>query len=105
LFAVIVGEVATPELSVLTTAVATAPVNVADAPDAGAENVTAACATVLPNASFTTAFNGFAKAVFLGAFCPDPLTAVIDEGGPGLLVRVNVAGANGARTVAAAVTE
>jgi hypothetical protein len=91
-FAVRTFDLATPDA--LVTAVLAPPGKLARGPDPGGgmTNVTVTPPTGLPLASFTVATRRFAKAVLIGVLWPDPLVAVIDAGGPGVLVRANAAG-------------
>jgi hypothetical protein len=83
-----VDEVATPDELVETVWEVPPPAKVPLAPLDGAVNVTDAPLTGLPPESFTVATNGAANAVLMGALCPPPLVAVIDPGGPAVLVRL-----------------
>lgn len=90
LSAVKVGEVAMPEASVDTVTEAPPPAKLPLAPLAGAVNVTLAPLTGLPPESFTVATRGAAKAELTVAVWPPPLVAVIEAGGPTVLVAVKV---------------
>src|SRR5437764_13860372 len=90
-FAVIVAEVAAPELFV--TAVLTPPANVTLGPVcAGAVNVTVTFGTALPNESVTVATRALANAALIPALCPLPLVAVILAAAPGVLPMLKLAG-------------
>src|SRR5208282_2723502 len=70
------------------------------APLPGAVNVTVTPLTGLFMASFTVTTSGSANAVLIVVFCGVPLVAVMDAGGPGLLVREKLAGVPTPATVA-----
>jgi len=56
---------------------------------AGAVNVTIAPCTALPKESRTVASSGLVNAVLIGWDCGVPPVAVIEKGGPAVLVRLN----------------
>ena len=89
--AVKVGDVAMPEEFVDTVTEVPAPAKVPLAPLAGAANVTLAPLTGFPPESLTAATNGAANAAFTCALWLPPLVAVMDAGGPTVLVAVKVA--------------
>jgi len=89
--AVKVGEAAIPEELVDTVTEVPPPAKVPLAPLDGAVNVTIAPLTGFPPESLTVATNGFANAAFTCALWPLPLVAVIDAGGPTVLVAVKIA--------------
>lgn len=89
--AVIAGDVATPDPSVVTTAVVPPPAKLALAPLREAVKVTETPLARFPSASLTVAVNGEPKAEFIFALWPPPLVAVIDAGAPALLVIENAA--------------
>jgi hypothetical protein len=76
-----VGEVATP-LALVTAVAVAPPPNSAEAPLAGAENVTLTPATGLLPESRTVACNAVAKLVLMSAICPAPALAAMDAGDP-----------------------
>jgi len=97
------GAEATPNASVATLMVAVLLLNLPDAPDAGAVNVTFTPESGLLPASFTVTARAFGKAVLTVADCGVvPAFAVIDAGAPAVLVSEKF---TVARPVAAAVTE
>lgn len=73
---------------------------VADAPEAGAVNVTAAPATGFEALSTTAATSDAENALLMAALCGVPLIAVMDAGAPAVFVNVKLAGAGTAATVA-----
>jgi hypothetical protein len=77
--------------------------NVPLAPLLGAVNVTFTVLTRLPLASFTVAWSAVAKAVPVVALCGVPPVAAMLAGGPGLLVKLKLAGAATPVTLAATV--
>jgi len=90
-FAVNVGDVATPLLSVVACALADPPVKVPLAPALGAVNV-----TTIPLVGFplivTVALNGEANAVFTVALCGVPPLAEMTSDEPAVLVKSKFAG-------------
>jgi len=96
------GADATPEAFVATMMVAVLLLNLPEAPDPGAVNVTFTPETGLLPASFTVTARGLANAVLMAADCGVvPAFAVIDAGAPAVLVKEKF---TVARPVAAAVT-
>jgi hypothetical protein len=90
-FAVSIDDVATPlELVVSVSVAVEFEANVPLAPDAGAVNVTETPVTGFWFASTTVATSGASNAVPICASCRDPLVAVIDAGGPEVLVRLKL---------------
>jgi hypothetical protein len=82
------GADATPEAFVATVMVAVLLLNLPEAPDPGAVNVTFTPETGLLLASFTVTARGLAKALLTVADCGVvPAFAVIDEAAPAVLVR------------------
>ena len=76
------GETATPLPSVITLAVVVPLLNVPEAPDAGAVNVTLTPGTGLLNASRIVTVGALAKAVLMAVLCGVvPALAVIDAAG------------------------
>ena len=61
---------------------------VTEAPLEGAEKVTLAPDTSLPNWSVTVATSGLVKAVLTWADCPEPELSVMVAGGPAVMVGV-----------------
>lgn len=88
-FAVIKGEVATPEELVAAAAVAPPPVNVPLGPLDGAVKVTVAPATGLPFRSVTVALKGAVNCAFKDALCGVPPEGTIEAGPVGAWVNVN----------------
>jgi hypothetical protein len=74
--------------------------NVPEGAVAGAVNVTATPLSGLPKLSDTVATSGLANAVLITALCGVPLVAVIEKGGPAKFVRMKLAAADAAATVA-----
>jgi len=96
------GTEATPEAFVATVIVAVLLLNLPDAPDPGAVNVTFTPETGLLLASVTVTANALAKAVLTAADCGvDPAFVVITTAAPAVLVREKF---TVVRPVAAAVT-
>jgi len=85
--AVNTAEVATPDVFVV--AVFTPPAKLPLAPLPGAVNVTTTPATGLLLLSLTVATSGVAKAVPMVALCGVPLVAMIELGGPALIVMLS----------------
>ena len=82
------GAEATPEAFVATVIVAVLLLNLPEAPEPGAVNVTFTPEMGLPPASFTVTARALAKAVLTAADCGVvPAFAVIDEAAPAVLVR------------------
>src|SRR5262245_15920244 len=71
--------------------VAGEPASVAEAPEAGAVNVTLTPGTGLPYWSSTTTTSGLAKAAPTVADWIEPETTVTDAGSPGVFVRLKLA--------------
>ncbi len=81
------GAEATPEAFVATVIVAVLLLNLPDAPDPGAVNVTLTPETGLLLASFTVTARAFAKAVLTAVDCGvEPAFTVINAAAPALLV-------------------
>jgi hypothetical protein len=96
------GAEATPDPFVATTIVAVLLLNLPDAPEPGAVNVTFTPETGLLPASFTVTARAFAKAVLIVADCGVvPAFAVMEAGAPTVLVSEKF---TVAKPVAAAVT-
>ena len=98
--AVNAGAVATPLLFVVTIA---DPPNVPLAPVPGAAKVTLTPLTGLLLASFTVACSAVANAVPIAALCGVPAVAVTPAAGPGLFVRLKLAGVLTPETLAVTV--
>jgi hypothetical protein len=98
LFAVNVGAVATPLLFVVTVA---EPPKVPLAPVPGAAKVTLTPLTGLLLASFTVAFMAVANAAPMAALWGVPAVAATLDAGPGVFVRLKLAGVLTPTTLAA----
>jgi hypothetical protein len=90
--AVKVGDVATPDASVVTVAVVLGPGKVPLAGVPGAVKVTDTLGTGLFPLSRTVALRGFVNAVPSGVIWPLPESTVMELGAPALLVSENGAG-------------
>jgi hypothetical protein len=95
------GADATPEAFVATLMVAVLLLNLPEAPDPGAVNVTFTPETGLLPASFTVTARALAKAVLIVADCGVvPAFAVIEAAAPAVLVSEKLAGVATPGTVA-----
>ena len=100
-FAMTVGDVASPELLVVT--VVTPPAKLALGPLAGALKTTVTPARGFPFASLTTATRGEVNDVLTVVACGDPLAAVIEPAAALMLFKEKLAGIGSPSTEAVTV--
>ena len=100
MLAVKAGAVAIPDAPVATVTVVSPPGKVPLAPEAGAENVTAAFGTGLPDPSFAVAPSAVLNRPPMGACWGVPAVARIEAGGPARFVSAKLAGVVAPMTVA-----